>query len=928
MRSASFTLGVYLSVAHLFCWLGSAAAFAQGGAAGSVVGHVYDQLGQPLRGVRISLRSPTQIGGAKVGYTDDAGFFRFPQLFPGRFELVSSAPKMKTYIAKDLLVGVNAAVDVNIVMEVETSNVEEVKIVEKAPLVSTTTSNVKEVYDLEYLETLPMVSRDQVHTQMINEVAGANNGRMRGGSANQTTFTQDGFELNQINGDYPPLKSSAAYEVNTAGYGADAPTSPGGMFNLVTKSGSNKTEFDFNATAEAEQLRFFHDGRDVPAAGIGGLGQGASSYYILAPTVGGPIIKDKLWYFFSDETHIIGRTRTSDPEGYLGDRLPYNKFFHKGTLKITWQVSARNKISSLTNLGYPITEDNMRPEFGVTQEAQRFRLGRRLFSGIIWESLLRDNLVLRAQAGFRDIFSHVYPGTCREQPGQCDHMPSVTNLFPRQFWTGNDNQHTRDDLFSIQTLTALDWYPQKRLLGDHSLSFKHRYYTETNTQYRSVPGDQVMELNGPEPSALTTFYANDPRYEAARFGWFITEATHWRSVGTLSDSWKPTRALTVIPSLSHAWASASNVRGGSIVDSTSWVPGLAAAWDATHDGRTVVRGSLSSYVDADLLDAARHIAGSQVQRRCRWNDVDQAFTRECTFIGGITTNTFGSPCGPTGLHPDGTSCRGKLQLPRTLEATLGSEREVTQGLAVSVDLIHRTFSNQFDRRETNRIWNTSGTELARAGSFRNGRAETISDLSTPDQAWRQYQGVTMALNKREGRFKTHLEYTMSRLTGTQQELDNLYGDIPGRDVFLEGYLPEDHRHEIKGTVSWQATPWLAFGARYKYLSGQPYSRLFFNPVTNSWDLYRAPVGINPGTNLNDPGDDRALRMPDLQDMNVQVRLNLAPLIAHKVEVYVDVLNALALRTATSYGQQELRDFGVENGWLPPFRIRLGVNYRY
>jgi hypothetical protein len=924
MRIGAVTLGLCLGLGLL----APAVARAQGGAAGSVVGHVYDQLGQPLSGIRVTLRSPTQIGGSKVSYTDAEGFFRFVQLFPGRFELMSSAPKMKTYVAKDLQVGVNSAVEVNVVMEVETGNVEEVKVVEKAPLVSTTTSNVREVYDLEYLEALPMVSRDQVHTQMINEVAGANNGRMRGGSVNQTLFTQDGFELNQVNGDYPPLKSSAAYEVNTAGYGADAPTSPGGMINLVTRSGSNRTEFDFNATFEADQLRFFHDARDIGATGIGPLGQGNSSYYILSPTVGGPIIRDKLWYFFSDETHIIGRTRTSDPEGLLGDRLPYSKFFHKGTLKITWQVSPRHKLSSLTNLGFPITEGNMRPELGVNQEAQRFRLGRRLFTGLIWESVLRDNLVLRAQAGFRSIFSHVYPGSCHDNPDQCDHIPSVTNLFPRQFWTGNDNQHTRDDLFSIVTLTALDWYPQRRLLGDHSVNFKHRYYSETNTSFRSVPGDQVTELNGLERSALTTYYANDPRYEQARYGWFIAEANHSRSVTTISDSWKPVRGLTVIPSFSHAWAQGNNIRGDQLVNSSSFIPGLAAAWDATQDGRTVVRGSLSNYVDADLLDAARHTVGTQAQQRCRWNEADQAYTRECTFSGGLTTNTFGSPCGPTGINPDGSSCRQKLTLPRTFEATLGGERELTSGLALSFDLIYRKFSNQFDRRETNRIWNSAGNELARVGSFRNGRAETISDLSTPAGAWRRYQGVTMGLNKREGRFKTHFEYTLSRLTGSQQELDNLYGDIPIRDVFLQGYLPEDHRHEIKGTLAYQANRWLSFGARYRYLSGQPYSRLFLNPVTNAWDLYKAPVGINPGLDLNDPGDDRALRTPDVQDLNVQVRANLAPLIRHNVDFYVDVLNALALRTATTFGQQDLRDFGVANGWLPPFRIRLGVNYRY
>ena len=45
--------------------------------------------------------------------------------------------------------------------------------------------------------------------------------------------------------------------------------------------------------------------------------------------------------------------------------------------------------------------------------------------------------------------------------------------------------------------------------------------------------------------------------------------------------------------------------------------------------------------------------------------------------------------------------------------------------------------------------------------------------------------------------------------------------------------------------------------RYSFASGFPYNRLFRNDVTNSYENYRALRGINPGTNLNDPNDDRA-----------------------------------------------------------------------
>jgi hypothetical protein len=191
--------------------------------------------------------------------------------------------------------------------------------------------------------------------------------------------------------------------------------------------------------------------------------------------------------------------------------------------------------------------------------------------------------------------------------------------------------------------------------------------------------------------------------------------------------------------------------------------------------------------------------------------------------------------------------------------------------------------------------------------------------------------VTFAVNKREGRLKTHVSYTWSRQEGTMNALSNDYGDIPARDVFTYGPLNDDHRHEVKLSSQWQATRWLTIGARYDYISGLPYNRLFPTLAGSTLTFgqqYKAKTGVNPGTNINDPNDDRELRMPDRQDVNVQVRLNMMPLIGQQLDFYVDVLNALSLHTPTAYGTEDGRNFGVETAWVQPFRVRLGFNYRY
>ncbi len=69
--------------------------------------------------------------------------------------------------------------------------------------------------------------------------------------------------------------------------------------------------------------------------------------------------------------------------------------------------------------------------------------------------------------------------------------------------------------------------------------------------------------------------------------------------------------------------------------------------------------------------------------------------------------------------------------------------------------------------------------------------------------------------------------------------------------------------------TYQITPWLSTGLRYRYNSGTPYNRLFRNDVTGNWDLYRATVGIRARAPTSTTRPTTAsLRMPDIQDFNV------------------------------------------------------------
>jgi hypothetical protein len=236
-------------------------AYGQGGESGSINGYVFDQTGMPLKGVKITASSSTQIGGAKTAYTDDEGAFRMRSLIPGTFEVKATAPKLRTVVQKDVKVGITSAVELNLIMDVETA-AEQITVKQAQPLVSTTKPNVAEEFDTEFVEALPHHARDNIHRDMVGSVAGSVSNRMRGGAANQTIVTQDGFDMGPPGKTISPsLKSSAAFEIQTGGYAGDNPTASGGILNLVTRSGSNKFEFEFNATGENNSLQFFLDER-------------------------------------------------------------------------------------------------------------------------------------------------------------------------------------------------------------------------------------------------------------------------------------------------------------------------------------------------------------------------------------------------------------------------------------------------------------------------------------------------------------------------------------------------------------------------------------------------------------------------------------------------------------------------------------------
>ncbi len=904
--------------------LHAAPAAAQGGDSGSIVGYVVDQTGAPIRGVKINADSPTQIGGTKVTYTNDEGFFRIVGLLPGTFQVSTTAPKLRTVIQKDVRVGVNAAAEINVVMEVQTQ-VEEVKVVDKAPIVSTTTANVKEVFDFEFLDSLPVFAPNTMLGMVVEATPGANRAlgnaiRVAGAGQFQRRDRVEGFEMFGV---VMPPSSMAAVEFQTAGYGGENADAPGGVINLTSKSGSNKYLFDVTGRFEDNNLRFFTDGTDV---------ESRSFNYYLNPSISGPIVKDRLWFYANADVRTSVAERDRIFGSVLGDPPPRTVLTARSTLKLTWQVTPRNKLSWFSSFNSDDVRNNSSDVGRDDRDAFNAAQNRNVFSGLIWEALLSDSLFLRSQVGFHQRWNETAPQRCFSDPVQCDHIPQVRQTFPTTLYFGNYELHSQTVNRSLEVINQLEWFLHSKVFGEHSLKAKSRFYGELSEVAESTPGDGFTQFNGTLPVLQRTYFANDPRLEEARYGWFIRGTSALTSVHSVQDAMRLTRHLTFTPGLALTTASAANVGRVADIDNRALTAHLSAAWDATHDGRTVVRGSFNQYVGADAVRMARFALGSRVFRDCRWNAQTESYGPDCTYGGGAAGNTIGLPCGATGRNPDGSSCQEKLKLPKTWEYTAGAEREIVPGVGVGADVIYRLFTYPYKQRETNRVWTVSGYSLDPVGGFRDGTNRTVSNLDTPADGRRRYLAVTGTVRKREGVFKVIGSYTWSRLEGNIFDGESGAGDFganPARDrYYMYGLLLDDSRHNIRASVTWQATKWLSTGFLYNYRTGRTYQRKFRNEVENGVTDYRARVATDPGANINDPGDDRALRLPDIQDMGIQLRANLKPLTGTNLEAFADVLNVLALRTTTSVIESDGPAWGAIRTRMEPTRMRLGFRFRY
>ncbi len=280
---------------------------------GSLVGNVTDETGAALPGATVSV-TQRETNLVRDVVTNDTGGYNVPNLLPGTYQIDVKLPGFSTFTARDI--SVRQGLDVRVDAKLKVGALEESIVVSgQAAVLQTESAAVQSLTTASQLEAVPTSGRAyQTALALMPGVAqpnydqsgGSNNPTrsmaitVNGQPPNNTVVRLDGVSqinqfFQQIQAYSPSLEAIETVSVVTSSFDADQGMAGGASVNVQVKSGTNTLAgslFEHATDYRMKAKNFF-----LPA----GDPKGTGSVHVYGGTVGGPIQRNKLFFFASVE---------------------------------------------------------------------------------------------------------------------------------------------------------------------------------------------------------------------------------------------------------------------------------------------------------------------------------------------------------------------------------------------------------------------------------------------------------------------------------------------------------------------------------------------------------------------------------------------------------------------------------------------------
>ncbi|UCH84669.1 MAG: TonB-dependent receptor, partial [Candidatus Latescibacterota bacterium] len=309
---------------------------------GNIEGRILDETGEPIPFVTITVSSPSLQGTRSVMSTSD-GYFGVFKLPVGTYSVAFAHVSFQEVRHEDVMVRLGRTTTMGeIKLSYRVYEVPEVVVTEKKPLLDVTTTTVGANLVREDFEVLP-IARDYRNIPallpQVDENFFGDGINFVGGTGFENRYFVDGVDVTDPyqsrTGIDLPYNFMREVEVRTGSYEAEYRSSLGGVVNVITNSGGN--EFHGQVFGFFTSDRFTQD----PKQGVYEPPATEFSEYDLGFSLGGPVSRDKLWFFAAYNPTVEQRDVETPGFGFQKDE----NIAHVFSGKLTWKAAEKINVA-------------------------------------------------------------------------------------------------------------------------------------------------------------------------------------------------------------------------------------------------------------------------------------------------------------------------------------------------------------------------------------------------------------------------------------------------------------------------------------------------------------------------------------------------------------------------------------------------------
>ena len=648
------------------------------GAQVALAGSAKDTSGAVLPGVTVEASSPALIEKTRSATTDAAGQYRIEALQPGTYTVTFTLSGFATLKRDDVVLSGTGVVKIDADMKVGTVS-ETINVIGETPVVDVQSAKREVTLDNETMRSLPAVrSYSYLLTAapgLQTNITDVNTGPVfaifpvHGGRGVESRLTVEGLNIsNPPGGNQPPnytadIGNSSEVTVMTAGGLGEFETA-GVQMNIVPKQGGNNLSGLFAASGFSGGMQSNNYSSDLQARGAGAPNPTYHVYDVNA-AVGGPILKDKLWYYMSireqgsrrNILNVYYNTNAGDPTKWayapdFSNPAYYDRMWENYTPRITWQASQKNKVTfswdeqpvcrtcsgTASFSGSPSSTTAPEADGHGEFSPQRVQTAR-------WTSPVTSRLLLEAGLG-----NTYYQWGDRElDPNPTESLIRVTEnqaVINPQGTVGTMTYRSQNWL--INQTDGANWFLNgSYVTGSHSLKFGYQgNWWRDDREIHANTQNLAFSLTRGVPNSITEYanpYFNNAR--AAMTSFFAQDQWTMRRL-TLQGAVRYDHPWSWFPAVTQPastfFPGASFARADGVTGYNDITPRFGAAYDLFGSGKTALKISLGKYLQGasvgNLASGCEPVAPHSGRRRASfanpsvtrtWSDANGNFVPDC-----------------------------------------------------------------------------------------------------------------------------------------------------------------------------------------------------------------------------------------------------------------------------------------------------------